>query len=436
MSYEANVIEKIKKSAVYLDDAALDILLEKIGDSHIVLLGEATHGTHEFYIIRAEITKRLILEKNFNAIAIEGDWPDAYSLNNYIHNKAFIHAHEALGAFDRFPSWMWQNIPMLHLTEWLKAHNLQKNNSVSFYGLDLYSLYRSIDTVINYLEKIDPHLALQAKYLYSCFEQFRHDPQVYGYSIFSQLSKSCQDEVIKELKELETLEWRLIEEKKVSSDEIFFLIQNARVIKNSEKYYRSLFINEINNWNLRDSHMMETVEEIIKHHKKMGNINPKIVIWAHNSHIGNSAATQMSLQGEFNIGQLIKEKYKDDSFSLGFTTYNGTVSAASDWHMPVERKIIRNALPKSYEDLFHHCEISKFFLSLKDKDIVPERLLERAIGVVYLPETERQSHYFYAALADQFDAIIHYDTTSALEPIDKTALWIKGEVPEAYPSGL
>ena len=433
---EPHVIEKIKKSAVYFDDKAYDILLEKINDAQIVLLGEATHGTHEFYDIRIKITKKLILEKNFNAIAIEGDWPDAYTINSYINNNEIKNAQEALQSFDRFPTWMWQNIPMLHCTEWLKNHNQQKNNHVNFYGLDLYSLYRSIDAIVMCLEKIDPHIAQEVKDNYSCLEQFRHDPTAYGYSLFSQLSQSCRNEVIEELKKLKELEWKLVQEKKATPDEAFYLVQNARVIKNSEAYYRSLFLDEVNNWNLRDSHMMETLEEIVKHYQKNGINKPKIVVWAHNSHIGNSAATQMSNNGEFNIGQLVKEKFGNNSYSLGFTTYNGTVSAASNWHMPVERKNIKNALPNSYEDLFHNVEISKFLLTLEDKDLVPKQLLERAIGVIYAPQTERQSHYFYASLADQFDAVIHYDTTTALEPLAKTVRWIAGEVPETYPSGL
>lgn len=401
-----------------------------------MLLGEATHGTHEFYDIRSEITKKLITEKNFNAIAIEGDWPDAYNINTYINNQRFNNAEEALRSFNQFPTWMWQNIPILELTKWLQKFNQEKKKQVNFFGLDLYSLYRSIDAIIRYLEKLDPELAQEAHYYYSCFEQFRYNPQEYGYSIFSRLSKSCQNEALQELKKLEQLEWQILQEKKASPEEMFYLLQNARVVKNSERYYRSLFLDEVNNWNLRDSHMMETLQEIIKYYHTREISNPKIVIWAHNSHIGNAAATQMSMYGEFNIGQLVKEKFGKNSFSLGFTTYNGTVSAASDWHMPVERKTIRDALFNSYEDLFHNVAISKFFLSLDDKSSVPEKMLERAIGVVYAPHAERQSHYFYASLAEQFDAVIHYDTTTALEPLEKTSLWLEGEVPESYPSGL
>lgn len=434
MVYSADELLKIEKLAVPFDDNAYTVLLEKIGDAQVVLLGEATHGTHEFYEIRAEITKKLIKEKQFNVIAIEGDWPDAYQINRYLHQEEYSTAYEAVSSFDRFPTWMWQNIPMVNLIEWLYHHNAKSENKVSFYGMDLYSLYRSIGTIIEYLEKIDPKLAQEAAQSYACLDRFNQDPQRYAYAVFSRVTKSCKDEVIAELKKLEALEWQLVKDNKATAQDAFYITQNARVIKNSESYYRSLFINEVNNWNLRDTHMMETVEQIINFHKNQRQ-NSKIIIWAHNSHIGNAAATQMSTRGELNIGQLAKEKYGGRAFNLGFTTYNGTVSAASDWHGPVERKIVRDALSGSYEDLFHSVGIPEFLLAFEDKNSVPKKLLERAIGVIYAPQSERMSHYFYASLADQFDAVIHYDTTTALEPLEKTKLWIEGEVPETYPTG-
>lgn len=435
MKYDLPMLEKIKKVALPLNNDAYDYLLEEIGDAQIVLLGEATHGTHEFYSIRAEISKRLIKEKQFNVIAIEGDWPDAYQINRYIQQQAYANAYEAVAAFDRFPTWMWKNKPMVDLIEWLHNHNKKNTAKVHLYGMDLYSLYRSIDAVVAYLEKVDPKIAQEAKKRYSCFDQFNQDPQRYGYAIFSQLEQSCQEEAIAVLKKIEALEWQLIQEKRTTPEDAFYMIQNARVIKNSEEYYRSLFINEVNNWNLRDAHMMETVEEIITHHKKL-NEDPKVIIWAHNSHVGNAAATQMSTRDEFNIGQLAKERYGNRAFNLGFTTYNGTVTAASNWHASVERKIVRDALHGSYEHLFHELNIPQFLLPLNDKNIVPKNLLERAIGVIYAPYSERMSHYFYASLAYQFDAVIHYDATTALEPLDKTKLWTEGEVPETFPTAL
>lgn len=434
MVYGADELLKIEKTAIPLEDNAYAVLLNKIGDAEIVLLGEATHGTHEFYEIRAEITRRLIREKHFNTIIIEGDWPDAYQINRYIHQQAYSTAYEAVSSFDRFPTWMWQNMPMVDLIEWLFQHNQKSENKVSFYGMDLYSLYRSIEVVIEYLKKIDPKLAQEAIEKYACLGRFNHDPQRYAYAVFSRVTKSCQDEVVAELRKLQELEWMFVQNKKVSPQDGFYLTQNARVVKNSERYYRSLFIDEVNNWNLRDIHMMETVDEIIHFHQKQQQ-KPKVIIWAHNSHIGNAAATQMSNRGELNIGQLAKEKYREKAFNLGFTTFNGTVSAASEWHGPVERKVIRNALEGSYEHLFHAVGITEFLLLFEDKNIIPDKLLERAIGVIYAPYTERLSHYFYASLAHQFDAVIHYDHTTALEPLEKNALWLEGEVPETFPSG-
>ena len=307
---------------------------------------------------------------------------------------------------------------------------------MSFYGLDLYSLYRSIDAVIDSLKKIDPAAAQEARYHYSCFDHYRRDPQAYGYAVFTKAIHSCAPEVIEELKRLQEQDWSFLEHGSISANELFYIEQNARVVKNAEAYYRALFINNESTWNLRDSHMFETLNLLIKHYQLKGVVKPKIVIWAHNSHIGNAKATQMGAHGEHNIGQLVKEKFGKNSLNLGFTTYEGTVSAASDWHEPVDRKLVREALPDSYEALFHATKLSNFLLILNNKKIVPEELLERAIGVVYHPQTERMSHYFYANLAEQFDAIIHCDKTRAVEPLEKTSQWISGEVPETYPSGL
>ena len=242
--------------------------------------------------------------------------------------------------------------------------------------------------------------------------------------------------VLEQLKRVQEQSWDYIKHGKVSADEAFYIEQNARVVKNAENYYRSLFGSEVSSWNLRDSHMAETVNALINYYQSKGTDKPKIIIWAHNSHVGNAAATQMSQNNEYNIGQLIKEQFKHNAFSIGFTTYEGTVSAASDWHAPVERKQVRKALPNSYEDLFHATQIENFLLILKKVTMIPDVLLERAIGVIYRPETERASHYFYAHLNKQFDAIIHCDKTRAIEPLEKTSQWIEGEAPETYPTGL
>lgn len=437
--YDQNMLKDLKAHAIQLTGKPTDYdaLLDYIGDAQIVMLGEATHGTKEFYDIRAEISQRLINEKNFNAILIEGDWPDAYHVNRYIHQQEHKNAQEALAAFDKFPTWMWRNASMVALVEWLAVYNKQKQKQkVSFYGLDLYSLYRSIDAVINYFEKTDPTLVEQARHYYACFDKFKRDPQDYGYAVFMQKIQSCQDDVIEALKFVQDQTWEYLgKEGLTTADEAFYAQQNARVVKNAESYYRSLFIDEVSNWNLRDSHMHETLNALIEHHKLKGIENPKFIVWAHNSHIGNARATQMSIEGEHNIGQLVKEQFGNKSVLVGFTTHHGEVSAASAWHSPVERKLVRPALAQSYEALFHEVGIPNFLLLLKDLTL-PDQLLERAIGVIYRPETERASHYFTAQLKYQFDAIIHCDTTDAVEPLEKTSQWISGETPEGYPTGL
>ena len=437
MNFDPKALDKLKKAVISLTGSISDYgdLFDYIGDAQVVLLGEATHGTHEFYDIRAEISKYLIEEKGFNAIAIEGDWPDAHEINQYVHNQKYKNATQALASFDRFPTWMWRNTPTLKFVEWLKSYNQTALQKVGFYGLDLYSLYRSMDVIIHELEKIDPVVANEVKYYYSCFEQYRHDPQAYGYAVFAGHIKACESEVIEQLKKMhqETLRYRA--EDKINVGQVLNLEQNALVVKNAEKYYRELFFDNVSNWNLRDSHMFSTLNALIKHYHLEGIEKPKIIVWAHNSHVGNALATQMSKNGEYNIGQLAKEKFGNNAVCVGFTTYNGTVSAAYNWHQPVDRKFVRDALPESYEALFHALEIPNFLLLLQNKEIVPRQMLERAIGVVYRPETERASHYFYAKLADQFDAVIHCDKTHAVEPLEKTSRWLEGEIPETYPSG-
>lgn len=440
MNYDQKVLNSIRSCAIPLKGIMedYDALIDDTNDAQIVLIGEASHGTHEFYTIRAQITQCLIEQKGFHAIAIEGDWPDAYQVNRYVQQQKYTKAADALASFDRFPTWMWRNVPMIQFVEWLRRYNQEQTaeKRIHFYGLDLYSLYRSIDIVIECLKKIDPTAAQEAQYHYSCFDNFRHDPQAYGYAVFTKTIQSCADMVIEQLKRLQEQNWNYLQHNKISIDDAFYVEQNARVAKNAENYYRSLFMKGVSSWNVRDSHMLETLNALIVHYQSKGIENPKIIIWAHNSHVGNAAATQMSSYGEYNIGQLVKEQFGKKSFSLGFTTYYGTVSAASDWHAHVERKYVREALPESYEALFHATQIAHFLLLFKNKITMPHDLLERAIGVIYRPETERASHYFYANLSQQFDAIIHCDKTTAVEPLEKTSQWIAGEVPETYPTGL
>ena len=339
MDYDQRTLDAITSIAIPLKGTAsdYDALLASLDDeTQIVLLGEATHGTHEFYEIRAEITKRLITEKGFHAVSIEGDWPDAHEVNRYIQQQKYTNAQDALASFDRFPTWMWRNVPMVHFIDWLREYNNEQlHTKVGFYGLDLYSLYRSIDTIITCLGKIDPVAAEEAQSYYACFDQFRHDPQAYAYAVFRKAIEPCTDMIIEELKRLQDYTWAQFERNKMSADEAFYLEQNARVVKNAENYYRSLFDTQARSWNLRDSHMFETLNVLISHYRLKGIDMPKIIIWAHNSHVGNATATQMSKHGEYNIGQLVKEQFDKRAVSIGFTTYYGTVSAASFTNCPI-----------------------------------------------------------------------------------------------------
>jgi erythromycin esterase-like protein len=441
-----NLSNAVREAAHPLKGASMDYdpLMRLVGDARFVLLGEASHGTHEFYRERAQITKRLIQEKGFTAVAVEADWPDAYRVNRYVRGRGGdAEAVDAFVGFKRFPTWMWRNADVLDFTGWLRAHNdsLSSGHKVGFYGLDLYSLHASMEAVLNYLDKIDPEAAKRARHRYSCFDHFGEDTQSYGYVAGLSLTESCENEVVNQLVELRRRAAEYASrDGRVAEDEFFFAEQNARLVKNAEEYYRSMFRGRVSSWNLRDRHMVETLHALVAHLDGQSGGGTKVVLWAHNSHLGDASATQMGEQGEWNVGQLVREKYGGESVLVGFSTYTGTVTAATDWDAPAERKHVRAALPESYEALFHQVGVPRFLLSLRDGGPsvkgLDEPRLERAIGVIYRPETERQSHYFYARLPAQFDAVLHFDETRAVEPLERTARWEKGEVPETFPSGV
>ena len=427
--------------------ADYDALLDSIGEARFVLLGEASHGTHEFYRERAQITKRLIREKGFTAVAVEADWPDAYRVNRYVRARGHDReASSALGNFKRFPTWMWRNADVLDFVGWLRAHNdaLQHDAPrAGFYGLDLYSLHASIEAVLAYLDRVDPEGARRARQRYSCFEHFGEDTQAYGYAAGFGLAESCEEEVLGQLIELRRRAARYADDdSSAASDEFFFAEQNARLVRNAEEYYRSMFGRRVSSWNLRDSHMAETLEALVQHLEAQQQSQAKVVVWAHNSHLGDARATEMGDEGELNVGQLVRQRYGRDSFLVGFTTYTGTVTAATDWDEPPARKSVRPALGKSYEALFHETGHERFLLDLRaagELEGFEGARLERAIGVIYRPETERQSHYFLARLREQFDAVLHFDTTRAVEPLEPHARWSageQGELPETFPSGM
>jgi erythromycin esterase-like protein len=436
-------LDVVRREALWFEPTAAGLgpVLDAIGDARLVLIGEATHGTHDFYRTRAALTTALISTRGFNLVAVEADWPDAYRVNRWVRDTAAAgDATAALGDFTRFPRWMWRNRDVVEFIRWLRTYNAGQGPSsrAGFYGLDLYSLHASMDAVLSYLRKIDPAAAERARYRYGCFEDFGEDPQAYGYAANIGLSRSCEDDVIAQLLDLQRRAAEYARrDGRIASDEYFFAEQNARLVRNAEEYYRAMFGGRVASWNLRDTHMMETLDALLAHvHQSAG--DARAVVWAHNSHLGDARATEMGDMGELNLGQLAREKHGQRVFLIGFTTHTGTVTAASNWDEPAQRKRVRPSMAGSCERLFHEAGVSRFLLLLREgpaREALRNERLERAIGVIYRPESERVSHYFRARLSEQFDAVLHIDETSALEPLER---WARDEadLPETYPSGI
>lgn len=402
-----------------------DNLLDDIGDARYVLIGEATHGTHEFYKARAEITQQLILKKGFMAVAIEGDWPDVYQIHRYLQGQGDKNDYEAaLKEFKRFPQWMWRNKTIIPFLTWVRNYNDTHTHKIGFYGLDLYSLNSSMEAVINYLKKVDPEAAERARLRYSCFDHLGLDPQTYGLLTNEGLKKSCTKEAVEQLLELQSKAFQYIKDNPIAEEELLYATQNARIVKDAEKYYRSMFESNELSWNIRDIHMAETVNIISDYLEDRFKQPAKMVIWAHNSHIGDARATEMSERGELNLGQLMREQHGiNDTYLIGFSTYEGFVTAANDWDQPAERKKVNQGTPGSYEELFHQLKSKNFILDLDRYKEIEHYLhiprLQRAIGVIYRPDTEMMSHYFFTRLPYQFDSIIHIDSTTAVEPLEE-----------------
>jgi erythromycin esterase-like protein len=443
---ERAILDAIRREAHPLtgDHRDYDALMALIGDARIVLLGEASHGTHEFYRERARVTKRLIAEHGFTAVAIEGDWPDAQRVNRYIRGaREDRDAEEALRGFRRFPTWMWRNADVLDLVGWLRAHNDGLRHSgpkAGFYGLDLYSLGASMEAVVAYLEEHDPEAALRARARYECLAPYAGESSSYGQAVLLGVSEPCRRRVLEQLVELRRRAGDYLRRDGLAAeDEQFFAEQNAAVVANAEEYYRAMLGDRAGSWNLRDRHMGDTLDQLLAHLDRHGG-TARIVVWAHNSHVGDARSTEMSQRGELNIGQLMRERHGRDVVNVGFTTYTGTVTAATDWGAPAERKHVRRALSDSYEALLHATRIPAFLLCpLAAGDsgrALHEPRLERAIGVIYRPQTERQSHYFAASAARQFDALVHIDHSRAVEPLERTQTCDLGEPPETYPTAL
>jgi erythromycin esterase-like protein len=411
---EVEPAELIRDAAVPLpdiDDPAFAEAFDRYADARVVLLGEASHGTSEFYRARAAITRRLVERHGFTIVALEADWPDAANLDRYVRHRGQREGEEA--AFQRFPSWMWRNLEFDGLVRWLHGHNrlLSDGAQAGIYGLDLYNLHGSMQAVIGFLEERDPTLAKEARERYACLAPFSRDPARYGAMAMSAGHAFCADGAVAMLAEL--LERQCLGG---DCDEWLDAAANARLVKNAEGYYRAMFEGSEESWNLRDTHMFETLCQLLE----AKGPNAKAVVWAHNSHIGDARATAMGRErGELNIGQLAKERFGAEARLIGFGTHVGTVAAADDWDEPMKVKRVRPSLEGSHERLCHDAGVPRFLLDLREDGPAPthEQRLERYIGVIYRPGTERWSHYVESVLAEQFDGWVWFDETRAVTPL-------------------
>jgi erythromycin esterase len=428
LSEDAIAVEMGKAAHPISDEHDLDALIEKIGNAKVVMLGEASHGTKEYYAWRTMITKRLIEEKGFSFMAVEGDWPDCFEVNRYIKGSlVYANAEKALENFKRWPSWLWANEEVRELVEWLRSHNATqpKEKQFGFYGLDVYSLWESMDTIVEYLRKHDPHALEKAYQAYLCFEPFRGDAHTYGESA-AFVEKACEEEVVNLLREVRTNAMQ----KSDAYEERFSAEQNARVVQNAEKYYRMMVRADTASWNIRDRHMMETLERLIEYHGK----NAKAIVWAHNTHIGDARATSMRDEGKFNIGELAKKTFRQKSFLVGFGSYQGSVIAGLSWGSPMHIMPVPEARRGSWEKILHDA-IAKDTMLFSDeiRGIESVKRGHRAIGVVYDPDYDI-GNYVPTYLTKRYDAFVYIDQTSALEPLPIGNI-DEEEAPETFPSG-
>jgi protein-L-isoaspartate(D-aspartate) O-methyltransferase len=416
-----------------IETVRLGPMLERIGDARVVLLGEASHGTSEFYAMRARITKELITRRGFTIVAVEADWPDAAQVDRYVRHRPPVGNEPP--AFSRFPTWMWRNGEVHDFVEWLRAWNAgvaDPGRRTGFYGLDLYSLFTSIAAVLRYLDDVDPDTAAVARRRYGCLSPWEQDPAVYGRAAVTGKYQTCEVAVTRMLTDMLA---RRVDYATRDGERFFDAAQNARLVAQAERYYRVMYYGRADSWNLRDRHMFDTLRALLQFQGP----ESRAVVWAHNSHLGNAAATEMSMRGEFNVGQLAREAWQDGVYAVGFGTDHGTVAAANDWDEPMQIMPVRPAHPESYERVFHESGVPVFALPLRypsraavREELTPPRL-ERAIGVVYRPDTELQSHYFQAMLPRQFDEYLWFDETRAVRALPATP---SGGVPDTYPFGL
>lgn len=432
---EDRLIEAVRERALPLrEDSDLDPLLERIGNARVVLLGEASHGTSEFYTWRDRISRRLIAEKGFRFIAVEGDWPDCYTVNLYAKAWADVgaDARDVLHAFSRWPTWMWANEEVVQLAEWLRAfnHGLPDEQKVGFYGLDVYSLWESIDVVTRYLERVDPALAERARRSYGCFDPFEEDVQEYAWTT-AMVPTDCEDEVIATLAELRR---KGPDFRRDGPEAYFNAEQNALVAQNAERYYRAMIRGGAASWNVRDTHMMDTLDRLMRHHGP----DAKAIVWEHNTHVGDARATDMARSGMVNLGQLAREAYGGDVVIAGFSSYEGSVIAGEEWGAPMQRITVPPARAGSWEHLFHQASPTDKLVLLEGLDEVPgalDRRGHRAIGVVYRPEREAYGNYVPTVLPYRYDAMLYIDHSQALRPLHMAPV-VEHEVPETYPSGM
>lgn len=446
-----------------------DKLFNTIGNTtQLVLIGEASHGTHEFYKMRADLSLCLIKDKGFDAVLAEADFPDAFRANMYVkgmttigstdtaererEREGFLHdqtAEQALGDFGRFPTWMWRNTVVVDFLESLRQHNnhLPAQNKAGFYGLDVYSLHASAAKVIEYLTRVDPDAAKRARARYMCFDRYGGDSQAYGMAVGLRGYPSCEPAALSQLIEMLKNEGKYAQQQEcdgVQGEELAFAATaNAAVVRGAEEYYRNIYFSEESTWNLRDEHFADTVERVAAHLQRRLGRPAKLIVWAHNSHLGDAQYTDMGQRrGEINVGQLLKERLGEDKvLNIGFSTHTGTVAAAHNWDQPVQLMRVKPSRPGSWENLLHKTGIPKFAVDFKHgpkelREVMEGPMLERAIGVIYRPQTERQSHLFYAELSRQFDVVVHIDETKAVEPLDLKGWEVGPDVDETYPFGL
>jgi protein-L-isoaspartate(D-aspartate) O-methyltransferase len=433
----SSLVTLVREAAEPLDDietASIDALLERVGDARVVLLGEATHGSSEFYRMRARITRELIARRGFNFVAVEADWPDAARVDDYVLGTPRRSRLE-FTPFARFPTWMWRNYEVHDFADWLRVHNASHpENRAGFHGLDLYSLFTSIAAVLTYLDDVDPDAARVARHRYGALTPWQKDPAAYGHAVLVGRYESSENAVVAMLRDMLQ---RRVDYARKDGDRFFDAAQNARVVADAERYYRAMYYGSATSWNLRDAHMFETLRSLLAFY----GANSKGIVWEHNSHVGDARATEMSARGEQNIGQMCRELLGEQAYIVGFGTDHGNVAAASNWDEPMQRMRVVPAVSRSYERVCHETGVPAFTLHLRNprrrtvRDELTPELLERAIGVVYRPETEMQSHYFYASLPRQFDEYVWFDETRAVQALEDSPRLQRGDVPDTYPFG-